>query len=533
MNRSSSLVALEKLEARKDARKPALKSEASLKGFKDKTAFSLLQREEQNAKKSRLESLLTQQFIGKYGTKQPSSSINNFIKSTVTDFVYAYENVKVAETMIESLESQIREITANMRNKIVTSRQEKQQSSDSGNVGNNARRGSKQDGSNPSSYSQSGAKQPTDVDPSWALLNAVLAQEAEDKERSKRELSEAAKIKFRTELDKQRASVQQRQAVIEAEKVSAFEMVKRAKDSHEADQLRIREKKEKIFVVERELRLKQIADNQLIREKEKQLKIMQEKMDMARSRRLAEEEQELIRLKKDEQKKAQDQLVVENEHNKAIKAEALKQQWLYEAKLNKDYEEKMAREEKGRQDAFQARIDALKRAEKGFSHIAGARAQAEAFNQQKVMEEIEKKYKADADKEVAKKEQQRVNIETSRAFNLTLIERKQKIKDEERQRDIDMRKKIESENALAQEKERQKIEEKRQRMHDLKCKLDEQVNFHNKQGTFTKGAGLSQLELDMNKTIIKKIESDPALFHKVMERVHPVHTKGSTGPKFI
>jgi small subunit ribosomal protein S1 len=70
----------------------------------------------------------------------------------------------------------------------------------------------------------------------------------------------------------------------------------------------------------------------------------------------------------------------------------LKKQWEYEAKLNRDYEEKMAREEKARQDAFTARVEALKKAERGFAHIAGAKAEQDAFNQQKVMEEIEKKY---------------------------------------------------------------------------------------------------------------------------------------------
>ena len=55
-----------------------------------------------------------------------------------------------------------------------------------------------------------------------------------------------------------------------------------------------KEQKDAKFLVERELRLKQIADNATIRDKERQLKIMQEKMDMARSRRLAEEELELF-----------------------------------------------------------------------------------------------------------------------------------------------------------------------------------------------------------------------------------------------
>jgi len=528
---SSSLVALAKLERNKEARKPVLKKEGSLKNFKDKTAFTLLQREEQNGRRSRLESLLKQQFIGKYGSKQPSSSINTFIKSTVTDFVYSYENVSVAESMIESLESQIREITQNMRAKL------RRGGEGDGGEGGNAeggsgpgRRGSRGAGGAeyPGQSGLGGPHSPSNVAPSWALLNAVLAEEAESKEVKKREKAEQDKLKFRTELDKQRASVQQRNAVVELEKMSAFEMVKAAKEAHEKEMAAKKEQKDAKFLVERELRLKQIADNQTIREKEKQLKIMQEKMDMARSRRLAEEEQELLKLKKEEQKRAQDRLVEENEVNKAVKAEALKKQWEYEARLNKEYEEKMAKEEKARQDAFQARLDALKKSEKGFARVAEQRAAAEASTSQKVMEEIEKKYKADADKEVAKKEKQRMDIEQSRAFNMTLIERKQRLVAEERQRDIDMRKKMETESALENEKQRIKEEQRRARMTDLKAKLDEQVHFRHEQGSFTKGAGLSTLEMNMNASIIAKVQNDPRLLEKVMMKIQPPPTKLGT-----
>jgi hypothetical protein len=531
MQRSTSLLALAAMEKRREAKKPVLKGPGALTSHKDKTAFNLMQREELNAKRSRLESLLQQQFIGKYGSKQPASSINSFIKSTVTDFVYSYDSVAVAESMIESLESQIREITAKMREKVLRQNRggakgDAESKEDGGQT--QQRRGSGKcgvaaaDSFNPANSG----------DPSWALLNAVLAEEAEAKELKKREQAEEAKKTFRLELDKQRDMVRQRKSVADVEKASAFEMVKRAKDEYEVEQHRVREKKERVFVVERELRLKQIADNQAIRDKEKQIKIMQEKMDMARSRRLAEEEQELIRLKKEEQKRAQDRLVEENEHNKSVKAEALKRQWEYEAKLNKDYEEKMAREEKARNDAFQARLDALAKSERKAAGIFQAKAKQEEAAQTKVMEEIEKKRLADAEKEAAKKEASRQEVERSRVFNLTLIERKQRLVAEERQRDIDMRLKLEADSALAAEKERLKMADRKVKANELKAKLDEQVSFHHKQGSFVKGAGLSDIELNLNRSIIAKVSSDPALMAKVMQKIQPSPTR-NTSSKFM
>ena len=531
-SRYSSLAALAKLEQRKDARKPQLKKETSLATFKDKTAFSLLQREEQNAKKSRLESLLTQQFIGKYGSKQSNSPINSFIKSTVTDFVYSYASVAIAESMIESLESQIREITASMRQKLQVARKERateaaQASSSFSSSSSSSSSSSMQAGNGARGRDDPRQREPV-PDPSWALLNAVLAQEAEEKERQKAQSAEQAKLKFRVELDKQRASVAQRETQVEAEKASAFEMVKRAKEQYELDQARVREKKERVFVVEREMRLKQIEENKARAEQERQIKILQEKVDMARARRMQEEELELARLKKEEQKRAQDRLVEENEANKAIKSEMVQKQWEAEKRMNKEYELKMLREEQARTDAFQARIDALKRSEKGMAHIAGAKAQAEAFNAQRVMEEVEKKYQNDAARELAKKEQRRMDIEKSREFNLTLIERKQRLRDEDKSKDVAMRKKIEEEFAQAQEKERLRLEEKRLKMNELKSKLDEQVQY---QSTSSK-RGLSQMEVELNKTIIKKIENDPVLFQKVMDRVKPSPAKPSGGFKW-
>jgi hypothetical protein len=123
-------------------------------------------------------------------------------------------------------------------------------------------------------------------------------------------------------------------------------------------------------------------------------------------------------------------------------------------------------------------------------------------------------------------------VERSRAFNLTLIERKQRLVAEERQRDIEMRQKLEADSALAAEKERLKMADRKIKANELKTKLDEQVSFHHKQGSFVKGAGLSEIELNLNRSIIAKVSADPALMAKVMQKIQPSPTR-NTSSKFM
>jgi hypothetical protein len=73
----------------------------------------------------------------------------------------------------------------------------------------------------------------------------------------------------------------------------------------------------------------QIQANNEKREQERHMKILAEKADMARSRRLAEEEKAAAQHKKDMGALRVEQVKLENERNKAIKAEAKQKQWEY------------------------------------------------------------------------------------------------------------------------------------------------------------------------------------------------------------
>ena len=185
-----------------------MRGKGDVVGKKQTTALQLLQREEQNARRSRMESLLTQQFIGKYGSKQPSSRINSFIKATVVDFINSYDNMAVAESMVESLEAQVREITANMKKDINQVRKESRQNTELEKLRQakeqvEARKRGSRSGSFKGSSGNGNhgvealsLNQNGDLEPSWAVLNAIRATEAEKKEEEKKKALFARSTKY-------------------------------------------------------------------------------------------------------------------------------------------------------------------------------------------------------------------------------------------------------------------------------------------------------------------------------------------------
>ncbi len=290
----------------------------------------MLQKEEGNAKKNRLECLLTQQFIGKYGTKNPKSEVNEFIRKTIRQFINSYESAFQAESMIGTLETQIREIVSNMKevkkvrkeNEAIETQLQNQREASQSELKRSA----------------SGPKAQQINENQWPVINAILALSDEQRRQQEEKALQAKKLKFQQDLNVQIAENKKKALAAEEEKSRALQTNKKNLEVYEHEVENQRHRKEDNFKSERTMRMIQIEENKQLRDREKQLRIAQEQAEMARARKLAEQEEEARRAKKEQQKKAQDQLFLENEHNKAIKAEALRERQEYEVKLNKDYE---------------------------------------------------------------------------------------------------------------------------------------------------------------------------------------------------
>jgi len=445
--------------------------------------------------------------------------------------LHAYSDMNTAESMIDQLEGQIREITNNMKDEVYRQysdsrqaqaremqlkvEQHKAQQRESNN------QGSRRPSSGMGNVNAQGG-----IEPSWAVLNAVMAAEAEVKEQKKKQDATVRAERYKLELDKQRNALRDNDNRGEAEKRAQHELNLKVAAEHEADTLNKQQALLLHKAQERSMREVQIEENKMLRERERKMKIMAEKADMARSRRLAEAEADAVSAKREKGRLAVEKVKEENEANKRIKAIAKQKQWDYEVKLNKDYDAKLEREEQARVDAFNLRVEALKKFESAGAGVAAQKAQDDERELNKTLAAIEAKYEADAERQHKKDSQRKADMVKSRDFNVTLIERKKRIKDEERATDLERRQTQQRELDDETTQNEKKKADKLRKMQSLKVQLDEQVDRRHKADFFQKSSGLSNEEIEYNRKIIKKIESDPRLMREVLQRVKPTPAGG-------
>ena len=89
---------------------------------------------------------------------------------------------------------------------------------------------------------------------------------------------------------------------------------------------------------EKALRQGQIEERSLLRQMEKEAALAQEQQDIEYNRAMTLQEEARKRLKKEQQKRLQDAMKLENAKNKALKDEMLKQQADYDAEQTREYQ---------------------------------------------------------------------------------------------------------------------------------------------------------------------------------------------------
>jgi hypothetical protein len=307
---------------------PTKKGPQALTNKTQKVALHLLQQEEKNAVRSRLESLLQQQFLRKYGSRNPSSQINMAIRANIREFVSSHEDIREAEARIGSLEQTIKETVSAMKSTIMRDKAQRAESKSAPQV---PRIGS--------GAALLNGHQDADLDANrWPVVNAIMLVEAEQKRLKEEEESRLKKQRYQDELSRQIRLNEDAKQRAKEQKEKDMQNVQKTLSAYEQEQLRLKVEKEERHRQEREMREAQIEENKRQKDRERQSRIAQEQGEMARARRIIQEEEEERRQMKLRQKQAQDDLKIENEHNKALKADALRERQNYEKKLNSDYE---------------------------------------------------------------------------------------------------------------------------------------------------------------------------------------------------
>jgi hypothetical protein len=305
-------------------------------------ALKLLEKEELTAKKSRLESLLSHQFVGKYGTKSTNSAINAFINSRIHSFVSGYNNIQETEPHLPELEKEIAAQTEEMKKDIKQAKSSR-----------NSRGGDNRDdslsgvtGNNSQYTTEGGLKTLRDltitsnprVNGQWPIINALMKIDEEEAKQREIRAKQAKQQRFKEDLEKQISDHETLQKKKVQEKQESLYLARKEADEAEREKQRIRQAKEEFFAKEKQLKLQQIEEIKNAKDKEKQMKIFAEKLEMEKAKKLAEEEDQKKHFLKEKQKRQQDLLLLENEKNKELKHQQLLEKQAYEKKLTEEYE---------------------------------------------------------------------------------------------------------------------------------------------------------------------------------------------------
>jgi hypothetical protein len=482
-------------------------------------AKELLQKEELNSKKSRLECLLSQQFIGKYGSKQPNSQLNNMIKSAIKDYLRNCRSIDGDPRQFQALEHEVAEKSAEYKQTINTQRSEMVL----------ARADSREDRDARIDLSGDASKSQSMNPHQWAVLNAIQSLSVEEQARKEKSMMQVKKMKFKYELDEQLARVEEKKRQEADDKLRLKLEVERVNEALEREKELVKAVKLKKHELDRDLIVCQIEERKKKKEAEKELSILQDKVEMRRAQARAREEEEIKAMKKTREKESQEALRVENERVKAAKKEEKLRQYALEKKMEEEYRQKLDREEQTRAESFNKRLESMNRfAQKYDTDGAGARERSVIErNEERLQMEIHQKIVAEEEaarrKEELAKERRRLVSED----NLKIIQEKERRKNERREESVALKERFASEYSESQEAEGRKAERKRIQAQEIKRGLDVQIEEKKRSQSLEVRNGLTPREIELNKSLLKKMQDDPLFQDAIYKKLNPPQTKSS------
>lgn len=168
---------------------------------------------------------------------------------------------------------------------------------------------------------------------------------------------------------------------------------------------------------------------------------------------------------------------------------------------------------------------------------AGAQEQDQRRREEaKLSEEINLKNREEELKRLAKSELIKKRIKETSEDNLRIIKEKERERLRRQEENLELREKYQREFEESQREEKEKNERKRMTAAEMKAQLDRQI--HDKHGGSSNEMRnqLSQREVELNKTLLKKIEDDREFQLEVYRRLNPdavptQQTRQSSGGK--
>lgn len=263
-SKSNSLAPALQLVERISLRDQSVKSSklspaADLKSKAQLHALSILKNEERTAVRSRIEWLLTQQFVKKYGSRKADSELNKKIKVKVAELVDKFDNIKGVESAVDLIELEVKDFVNTCKAEIM--KLKALSNGTDADCGSDKVDKLKLTNAN---YS-SGA---TNIDSrQWPVINAIITLTAEEKARQEEQEKRRAVNRYQEELTLQ---IEKNKLRKREEQVVEQKYHKIVQDSQSQYEQEMSEKKavlDEAFRSERLSKLQQIEEKKRMREK--------------------------------------------------------------------------------------------------------------------------------------------------------------------------------------------------------------------------------------------------------------------------
>ena len=463
-----------------------------------KRAKHLFKREELRSQKTRLECLLTQQFIHKYGSKSHGSKLNDAIISLVKEYVNTSDGMH-PDTLAE-LESKMKHVTLTIKDEVRRSRNpnlfitsSKDQQCLTEDVGYGDR--------NNESNDILEVRTKKSVNPcNWSIINAAMAISWDELEKKKQEDILKKREKYKYDLEIQRI---QYQKVKELEKTVDDNYVKmnrleaeRREEEEKAQQENLKRKME----MERQLRMQQIKEKEIARNREKEMNLLRELSENARTLELMQQEEANKLILKEAKRRAQVEAKLENDRIRERKSEIKRIESEADVKIVQESIARSLLEEQRKSLELQKRFKSLHQNGKAFESQSAVKLDdGMKTEEQRLMQEMEKKFKVDDERERSRRDICRKEAIKNMHVNLQLMENKKLTKEKEKDTDKRLKLKYENDMKIMVNEQRIAMKEKFAKARSTREYLDTQV-FMKSQSRLSESL-LSQREIAFNKVL--------------------------------
>lgn len=471
------------------------------------------------SKRARLEELLSQQFLAKYGVRKDGAHLNKVITDAIHGFmVNTKELADISHGATSGeLDVIVRHAIASNKNK--APKQLSQTVSLDNKPSSSLTSQQKQDLMLPINNKTEELRVNQ-----WVIL-AEMDRVAEEK-RKQKEIQERVEHQreLKQILDRQTREHEEQSERVRQEKTQLLhQSVSNAKlFQDEQEQLKLQ--KLKSFEVERNLRLQQMESRQRARQLERAKKVAEERIEMERVQRVVEDEERSKQQRKLEEKRMKELAILDNEKLRLSKMEEQRLLRDKDRDMMRDYAAKLEREEKTRTQAFQARMTALSKIGSMHHESVGSVVNAkEAEREAKERAAIEAKYQRDVEMERQKKERTKTITLEALKDNQLLVKEREKAKERERVEDRRMRERLDKENEEVRRKQEAQDKKKKAEAEATRQAQEQQAQERAK----SKKAGLTD-ELDeviANKLIREKVQADPELYKQALGKILTVRSE--------